>query len=116
MRAVSREEMIAIDRTAIDEHGISGISLMESAGQGIADWIRKQSQGQRQKTRILCGPGNNGGDGFVAARHLLADGINVRVLLLARPEQIKGDAKIAYDAWLQAGGKSEVLIFDECYP
>ena len=66
---LSREQVRELDRRAIDEYGIPGIVLMENAGRGCAELLMKLNP-ERQPTAILCGPGNNGGDGFAIARHL----------------------------------------------
>jgi NAD(P)H-hydrate epimerase len=81
----------ALDAWAIEAHGIPGIELMERAGLGLADACDGLiSDGE---TVVVCGSGNNGGDGFVAARLLLERGHAVRVLLLADPEAYSGDAR-----------------------
>src|SRR5688572_23185363 len=73
------------DRRAIEDFGIPGILLMENAGSGRARIIEEVlgTSGEGEPVRILCGPGNNGGDGFVVARHLHARGIPVEVLLVS---------------------------------
>lgn len=75
-------QMRAAEQRAIDA-GSSVSALMERAGQGIADWVRRLAAGA--ETLILCGPGNNGGDGYVAARILAQHGLSVRVAALAEP-------------------------------
>src|SRR5688572_956232 len=73
------------DRRAIEDFGIPGILLMENAGSGRARIIEEVlgTSGEGEPVRILCGPGNNGGDGFVVARHLHGRGIPVEVLLVS---------------------------------
>ncbi|MDA8563734.1 NAD(P)H-hydrate epimerase [Mariniblastus sp.] len=79
------------DRIAIEELGIPSLTLMENAGRGCADTILELNiEGE---VVVLCGRGNNGGDGFVIARHLHAEGKNVKVILLAKPHTISGDAR-----------------------
>ncbi|MDB5307209.1 MAG: nnr 1 [Gemmataceae bacterium] len=81
---LSRDEVRELDRRAIEEFGIPGVVLMENAGRGCADLVMKLNP-DRKPVVILCGPGNNGGDGFVAARHL--DNHNWPVIVwLLRPE------------------------------
>jgi ADP-dependent NAD(P)H-hydrate dehydratase / NAD(P)H-hydrate epimerase len=89
------DEMAQADRLTI-EGGVPGIELMERAGQAVA---RAAANLVRTGAGILvlCGPGNNGGDGFIAARCLMAAGFGVEVLLLKDPSDLKGDAKIAFD-------------------
>jgi NAD(P)H-hydrate epimerase len=91
---LSRAEVREIDRRAIEEFGMPGAVLMENAGRGTADLLR--SLGVRGPVAICCGKGNNGGDGFVIARHLDNHGIPVQVLLSVSPEQLSGDAAINY--------------------
>ena len=80
MRWVTRDEMRAIDRRAIEEFGIPAIVLMENAGRGAADEARRLYGGLELGGPVLvfCGAGNNGGDGFVIARHLANAGLDVR--------------------------------------
>jgi NAD(P)H-hydrate epimerase len=81
----------ALDAWAIETHGIAGLELMERAGMGLADACDGfVADGE---IAVVCGSGNNGGDGFVAARLLLERGRDVRVLLLADADKYSGDAK-----------------------
>lgn len=98
-------EMYAADQAAMAE-GRRGIALMEAAGLAVAqEAIRrlKELPGSRPGARgpvvVLCGPGNNGGDGFVAARHLKARGWPVRVAFLGSPETLRGDAAHMARLW-----------------
>ena len=91
--AATREEIRAFDRYAIETLGVPGIVLMENAGRQIAEAARAMVAGRANpRVLVLAGPGNNGGDGFVAARHLALDGVRAEVVLLAPPEKIVGDA------------------------
>ncbi|HHY47830.1 MAG TPA: NAD(P)H-hydrate dehydratase [Firmicutes bacterium] len=94
MKVVLPDEMREIDRVAIEEMGIPGIVLMENAGRQVAaKALEVLGNGVQQKRAcIICGKGNNGGDGFVAARHLANRGARVKVFLLARKSEISGDA------------------------
>ncbi len=84
-KSLTREEMRELDRKAIDEYKIPGIILMENAGRNVAEEVLKMIKGPRQiKVAILCGKGNNGGDGFVVARHLHNHGIPADVFLAAK--------------------------------
>ncbi len=89
-RSLSREEVRAVDRRAIDEFGMTGLVLMENAGRGAAELLLHL--GINGAVMICAGKGNNGGDGFVIARHLELHGIDVRVLLFAQPNELIGDA------------------------
>ncbi len=91
---LTRAQVREIDRRAIEEFGVPGVILMENAGRGAADVLL--SLGVTSPVVICCGKGNNGGDGFVIARHLDNHGIGVRVLLFARPEELTGDAAVNF--------------------
>src|SRR3954467_7473117 len=69
MFTLTRDEVRELDRRAIDGFGVPGVVLMENAGRGCAELLMCLNP-ERKPTVILCGPGNNGGDGFVIARHL----------------------------------------------
>jgi hydroxyethylthiazole kinase-like uncharacterized protein yjeF len=88
-------EQRAVDEWAIENQGIAGLELMERAGAGLADVVL--GLGPRGRVAVVCGKGNNGGDGFVCARHLRQRGLEVDVLLLADPEDLQGDARASYD-------------------
>ena len=99
--ALTRAEVRRVDEIAMTRHGIAGITLMENAGRGITDLLR--SMGAVGTTRICCGTGNNGGDGFVIARHLGSAGIDVQVLLFGSASKLSGDAAMSYRALTEAG-------------
>jgi len=87
------DEIRALDRVAIETLGVPGIVLMENAGRGAAEYIYSVlGEPAGARVLILCGPGNNGGDGFVIARHLHNAGVTVHVALAAPPGKIRGDA------------------------
>jgi NAD(P)H-hydrate epimerase len=88
--ALTREQSRELDRRAIEELGISGLVLMENAGRGCVDVMERI--GIHGPVAILCGKGNNAGDGFVIARHLETRGYECRVLLLSNPNELRGDA------------------------
>src|ERR671922_618219 len=91
---LSRAEVRELDRRAIEEYGVPGVVLMENAGRGVAELLL--SLGVHGPVAVCCGKGNNGGDGFVIARHLDNRNVPVRVLLFARPEELTGDAAVNY--------------------
>ena len=99
--SLSREQVRAIDRHAIEIYGMPGIVLMENAGRGAVEVLAKL--GVTGKVVICCGKGNNGGDGFVMARHLDIRRIPVHILLFARPEDLTGDAAINYQIAARSG-------------
>jgi NAD(P)H-hydrate epimerase len=96
--AMSRAEVRAVDSWAINELGIPGVVLMENAGRSCAELIReKLARVAKPKVCIFCGTGNNGGDGYVIARHLLSSGFQVVVVICGDRSRIKGDAKTNLD-------------------
>lgn len=104
---LSRASSRSVDRCAIDEFGIPGIVLMENAGRGIAELLI--TLGCRGPVVICAGKGNNGGDGFVIARHLENRGIAVQVWLACDPAELTGDAAANLRILLAAGTPVEVL-------
>lgn len=90
MRYLSAEESRNVDWLAKSQGHIMGIVLMENAGRGIVEILLAENL--KGKVVICCGRGNNGGDGFVIARHLNAAGVDVQVLLFANPKELMGDA------------------------
>src|ERR1700674_345069 len=91
MKIVSAAEMREIDRATSERFGVPSIALMENAGSAVARFVLSDYP-QAERVGILCGKGNNGGDGFVVARKLVEAGRAVRVLLLCDPEELRGDA------------------------
>ena len=98
------EQVRGIDYAAIHEFGIAGYKLMCRAGRAVVD-VARDSFPDAVRWLILCGPGNNGGDGYVVARLAVAAGIEVTVCSLVDPRQLKGDAAIAYSDWQAGGGE-----------
>jgi ADP-dependent NAD(P)H-hydrate dehydratase / NAD(P)H-hydrate epimerase len=95
MKIVSAAEMREIDRVTTEKYGVPSLTLMENAGSAIANYLEQHSCGTK-RISVFCGKGNNGGDGFVAARILHEHGQKVQVVLLADPSQLKGDASVMY--------------------
>lgn len=93
MRVVTAHTMEEIDRQAIQECGISGLQLMESAGRSCVEEIIEEF-GLNGRLVVIAGKGNNGGDGYVVARLLSQKGWHVKVIILANREQVRGDAAI----------------------
>ena len=91
---LSRDEVRSVDQRTIEEFGLPGIALMENAGQGVFELLL--SLKVTGPVKICAGKGNNGGDGFVIARHLDNAGIPVQIFLIADPEHLTGDAAINY--------------------
>jgi len=95
---MSRDEVRAIDAWAINEMGVPGVVLMENAGRSCAELVKEKLRGiERPKVCIFCGTGNNGGDGYVIARHLLNIGYEVVVAVCGSRQKVRGDAKVNLD-------------------
>lgn len=99
---LTRDEVRELDRRAIEGFGVPGVVLMENAGRGCAELLMRLNP-ERKPTVILCGPGNNGGDGFVIARHLDNAGWPVKVHIVARHNRQAGDADINFDILYASG-------------
>jgi NAD(P)H-hydrate epimerase len=95
MKITTAVEMRAIDRASSERYGVPSLTLMENAGAAVAKLVRRYGE-SAHRVVIVCGKGNNGGDGFVAARHLHLAGREVKVLLLADPAELQGDAAAMY--------------------
>ena len=106
---LSAEQMRAADRTAIEGLGLPSLLLMENAGRGVAELVRARLGGASGRVVVVCGAGSNGGDGFVAARHLIVHGVDVRVLLAAPRARVAGDAALALAALERLGVAAEDL-------
>lgn len=92
--SLSRKQVRRVDEVAIHELGLPGIALMENAGRGAADLLLQQ--GKVGRVVICAAGGNNGGDGFVIARHLYLAGCQVSVWLFSPAKKLSGDALINY--------------------
>lgn len=111
-KVMSRDEVRNVDQRAIEEFGLPGVVLMENAGRGCVDWL--EELGVSGQVVICAGKGNNGGDGFVIARHLENRGHDVKVLLFANPESHRGDAQINYQVIDRA--QTPIRIPDDSLP
>ena len=110
MKIVSVKEMREIDRVAIKELGIPGVVLMENAGQGVVSAMDNYFDSESiDKVTIVCGKGNNGGDGFVVARYLMNQNIGVDVYIVGDVSSITGDAKTNLDIIKGMGVKPRTI-------
>lgn len=95
--ALTRAELVELDRCAIEELAIPGVVLMENAGRGAAEALLARFEALHGRlpgtVSIVCGRGNNGGDGYVVARHLHARGVRVRLASLCAGDRLSGDAR-----------------------
>ncbi len=89
---LTRAQVRAVDTKAIEEYGLPGIVLMENAGRGAAELLLRL--GINGPVVVCAGKGNNGGDGFVIARHLAVRGVGTTILLFCDPAELSGDAAI----------------------
>ena len=109
MKALTAAEMREVDRLTTERFGIPGWQLMEAAGKNGADLFLEQYGRRRTKPParvcVLCGKGNNGGDGFVVARYLKEEADRVDVYLFANPEELQGDAAKNLQRWQEVAGK-----------
>src|SRR5271167_705692 len=95
MKIVSAEEMRVIDRATSERFGVASLTLMENAGGAVADYVLSL-HAMAGRIVVFCGKGNNGGDGFMAARRLHERGKKVQVILLADPGDLRGDAAVMF--------------------
>jgi NAD(P)H-hydrate epimerase len=136
VRPLSRQEVRLLDERAAKELALPSLILMENAGRGAAAWLAELAhvlppdsggrpfsrlrprphaelpeRGSLPRVLVLCGPGNNGGDGGVVARHLDAWGFPVRVVWFTRSDQIRGDAAVQWNI-LEKSGVHQSTWFD----
>jgi hydroxyethylthiazole kinase-like uncharacterized protein yjeF len=116
MKALTAAEMREVDRLTTERLGISGLQLMETAGtlaaNAFAGLMRDAGLEPPHEICVLCGRGNNGGDGFVVARQLRSAAAKVFVVLFGREEELKGDAATNFSRWREVGGEV-VFVMDE---
>src|ERR1700736_5736520 len=112
MKALTAAEMREVDRLTTERYGISSLQLMENAGTHVAEAVRKStgsSASHPTKICVLCGKGNNGGDGLVAARHLQTVTTHVKVYLFGPTDELRGDAATNLHRWTEIGGKVQTV-------
>lgn len=114
MKIVTAAQMQALDRRAIQEGAIPGRVLMERAGSQVVERLeRRFGTCKGKRILVLCGKGNNGGDGFVAARLLHQRRARVHTLMLASPPELTPDARLMYRRFHQAAGRAAARPFTE---
>src|ERR1700758_4136886 len=96
MKIITSADMREIDRLTSERFGIPSLTLMENAGSAVAEFALLQYPSAKS-FGVICGKGNNGGDGFVVARKLHEAGTQVMVLLLADAKELRGDAAANYE-------------------
>jgi NAD(P)H-hydrate epimerase len=107
--------MRELDRATIEGGHVPSLVLMENAGRAAAELVKREFSGKKRVV-IVCGAGNNGGDGFVVARLLLAAGFDVRALLVADKARLRGDALENYRAYVELGAAIRVVAADALGP
>jgi hydroxyethylthiazole kinase-like uncharacterized protein yjeF len=108
MKALTAKEMGEVDRLTTERFGVPGLALMEAAGKSVAEAVREHCARKAFKPPrsicLLCGKGNNGGDGFVIARHLQEAPHRTHVYLFAAAAELQGDAEANFLRWQKIGG------------
>src|SRR5438067_5127520 len=110
MKIVTSAEMRETDRVSSERFGVPSLTLMENAGSAVAEFALT-SYPNAKTFGVICGKGNNGGDGFVAARKLHEAGREVRLLLLADPSELKGDAAANFSKLQQTSAAPPFAAF-----
>ncbi len=113
MKLLSAEQMRALDRHCIQELGIPGLELMERAGMAVTDAALGLQYDHSGVVLVLCGKGNNGGDGLVAARLLVESGIETHVVLPFTAEELSPDARAMHNRAVQAGVAMTAEVSDD---
>jgi ADP-dependent NAD(P)H-hydrate dehydratase / NAD(P)H-hydrate epimerase len=110
MKILTVAEMKEVDRLSTERAGVASLALMENAGDSVASFIQQRFADLAKRTiTVLCGKGNNGGDGFVAARHLRDMGAHPEVVLCASPDDVHGDAAENLKRWQAFPGDVRVV-------
>ena len=110
MKALTANQMREVDRLTSERYGVPSLQLMENAGAAIAEYLwTNYSDLHARSVVVLCGKGNNGGDGFVVARRLRERGVAPQVILFADPLSVGGDAATNLKSWQQQMGPLRIV-------
>lgn len=112
MKAVDSKTMKMIDASAVKDFGMDSVQLMENAGRGIAELVVREFYAMPEgkgRVAVVTGKGNNGGDGFVVARHLMNSGVPTVVFSLEGLKVLKGDAALNAGVWQKMGGETRLI-------
>ena len=110
MKILNAAEMREVDRLTTARYGIPSLTLMENAGASVAEFIAQRwPKFAQRRIVVLCGKGNNGGDGFVVARHLLELGAKPEVYLFAAPDEMHGDAATNCNRWQEISAALQMV-------
>src|SRR6516162_970932 len=114
MKILTPEQLREVDRLSTEKYGIPSLILMENAGMRVAEVLESEFEDLNQLTvAILCGKGNNGGDGFVVARQLIQKGCFPFVFLFASEEEVKGDARVNLDTLKGLGYPPTIVVSEQ---
>ena len=111
MKYVTASEMKTIDKDAIFKYGIPAVRLMENAGRAVAEEAAKSVP--KGKVAVLCGYGNNGGDGLVTARYLIGKGYDVKVFLAGKPKPFTPETKSNFEKLIKLGHSLRTISREE---
>src|SRR4051812_16395965 len=110
MRILTAAQMREADRLTTERYGVPSLQLMENAGTRVADYLLAgDTDLGSQRMVVLCGKGNNGGDGLVTARLLRKRGASPTVILFAQPDAVHGDAAVNLQRWRETGDEIRVV-------
>ena len=110
MKALTAAELREVDRLTTERFGVPSQQLMEAAGKHVADAVlRHFAPAIPRRVSVLCGKGNNGGDGLVAARYLKGAGVEVQVCLFGDPAEMRFDAGTNRARWTDAGNPIKAI-------
>src|SRR5262249_19161650 len=119
MKALTAVEMREVDRLTTNRHGISPAQLMENAGRAVAEFVvhevSRRFAAPVRNVVLLCGKGNNGGDGFVAARHLRPEIRHITTVLFGAASEMRGDAAANLGRWRDEGGECVFVTDDQTW-
>jgi ADP-dependent NAD(P)H-hydrate dehydratase / NAD(P)H-hydrate epimerase len=116
MKALTAAEMREVDRLTTERFGVPSTQLMENAGRKAADAVRRIIAGREHvRVCVLCGKGNNGGDGFVVARYLKDAKVLTRVILFGKRDDVRGDAAANLARWMEGGGEFDSTDGEESW-
>ncbi len=114
MKALTAAEMREVDRLTTERYGIPSLQLMENAGRQASNAVWKAVAGRDHvRVCVLCGKGNNGGDGFVVARYLKEAKLSTRVFLFGKMEDVRGDSQVNLTRWLESGESVDAIATDK---
>src|SRR2546426_4933492 len=110
MKVLTATQMREIDRLTSEQFGVPSLQLMENAGARVVEFLIEHFPDLvRRKVVILCGKGNNGGDGLVVGRLLRGGGVGPTVFFFSAPEAGEGDAAVDLKRWQDSGGEGRVI-------